>query len=115
MKVNQPKFIDLLHNGILKMICCAILCNINSKGKCLHPEMVCGAFNALSNSSVTSWCAQSNIVKTPANIMILRHLKRHRGTYFNDVINIALYLDNAYFCHTASINITAVISLEMSN
>ena len=57
----------------------------------------------------------SKLIKKQANIMVQRCQKCYRGTYFNDVIYIAILyhiiyynqhcMDNGNFCHIAFLNI----------
>ena len=52
----------------------------------------------------------SKLIKKKANIMVQRCQECYRGTYFNDVIYIALLysqhiIDNGNFCHIAFLNI----------
>ena len=60
----------------------------------------------------------SKLIKKQANIMAQLCQKCYRGTYFNDVIYIALLqshhsIDNGYFCHIAFLNILLFITVKL--
>ena len=60
----------------------------------------------------------SKLIKKQTHIMVQRCQKRYRGTYFNDVIYIALLygqysIDNGIFCHIAFLNILLLITVKL--